>query len=117
MSDSAEARRVVSVIGLPAEHAEEYERLHADVWPDVLARIQASNIRDYTIHRHGELLISVYDYVGDDYAADLAAMAADPVTQRWWALCEPLQRPVAERAPGEWWHEPPEVFRFVHRLD
>ena len=110
MSRASAARRVASVIGLPAMHAAEYERLHAEVWPEVLARIEASNIRDYSIHRYGELLFSRFTYIGDDYEADMAAMAADPVTQRWWALCAPLQRPVDERLPGEWWHELREVF-------
>ncbi|QEO10436.1 L-rhamnose mutarotase [Protaetiibacter larvae] len=103
-------RRVASVIGLPEGGAAEYEELHAAVWASVVAQIAASNIRNYSIYRYGELLFSYFEYVGEDYEADMAAMAADPETQRWWELCEPLQRPVPERAPGEWWHELPEVF-------
>lgn len=103
-------KRVASVIGLPPESAEEYERLHAEVWPDVLARLTASGVRNYSIYRHGGLLFSYLEYVGDDYEADMAAIAADPATQRWWAVCEPLQRPLSDRAEGEWWHEVPEVF-------
>ena len=71
-------QRIASVIGLPAENVEEYERLHAEVWPDVLARIAASNVTNYSIYRHGDLLFSYFEYVGDDYEADMAAMAADP---------------------------------------
>jgi len=37
-------------------------------------------------------------------------MADDETTRRWWAVCEPMQRPVAERAAGDWWHTIPEVF-------
>ncbi|CAN5321090.1 L-rhamnose mutarotase [soil metagenome] len=103
-------KRVASVIGLPAENVEEYERLHAAVWPEVLARLSASNVSNYSIYRYGDLLISYFEYTGDDYDADMAAMAADPATQRWWAVCEPLQRPVTDRAEGEWWRELPEVF-------
>lgn len=103
-------RRVASIIGLPAEHAEEYERLHAEVWPAVLAQIARSHIRNYSIFRHGETLFSYFEYVGEDFAADMAAMAADPETRRWWAVCEPLQRPLADRADGEWWKTIPEVF-------
>jgi L-rhamnose mutarotase len=103
-------KRLASVIGLPAEHREEYERLHAAVWPAVLERLTRSNIRNYSIYRYGDLLFSYYEYVGDDLDADLAAMAADPVTREWWALCSPLQRPLPERGPGEWWHTLPEVF-------
>lgn len=103
-------RRVASVIGLPRGGAEEYERLHAKVWPGVLAQIERSNVRNYSIYRYGELLFSYFEYIGDDYEADLAAMAADPETQRWWSVCSPLQRAVPERVEGEWWHELPEVF-------
>jgi L-rhamnose mutarotase len=103
-------KRVASVIGLPRENWEEYERYHAAVWPGVLDRIARSNIRNYSIFRYGELLFSYFEYVGDDYEADMAAIAADPETQRWWAVQEPLQRPLDERAEGEWWHDLPEVF-------
>lgn len=103
-------RRVAQVIGLPAEHREAYERYHAEVWPTVLERITASNIQNYSIFRHGELLFSYFEYVGDDYEADMARMAADPETQRWWAVQQPLQRPLPERAEGDWWADLPEVF-------
>ena len=103
-------KRVASVIGLPRENQEEYERYHAAVWPSVLERIARSNIRNYSIFRHGELLFSYFEYIGDDFDADMAALAADPETQRWWAVQMPLQRPLKERAEGEWWHDLPEVF-------
>lgn len=103
-------KRVSSVIGLPAENVAEYERLHADVWPDVLDRLSASHVTNYSIFRHGELLVSYLEYTGDDYDADMAKIADDPATQRWWELCMPLQRPVDGRAEGEWWKELPELF-------
>jgi len=103
-------RRVASVIGLPEEHRAEYERLHAAVWPAVLDQIQRSHIRNYSIYRCGELLFSYFEYVGEDYDRDMAAMSADPATQRWWAVCTPLQSPLPDRAPGEWWKELDPVF-------
>jgi L-rhamnose mutarotase len=102
--------RLASVIGLPAENAAEYERLHAAVWPEVLERLRASNMTNYSIFRHGELLFSYLEYAGTDLDADNAAIAADAATQRWWEVCEPLQRPLPDRAPGEWWKPIPEVF-------
>ena len=103
-------RRVAQVIGLPAENAEEYERLHADAWPAVLEQLRRSSIRNYSIYRHGELLFAYFEYVGDDYEGDLARMAEDPETRRWWSLTDPLQRPLEGRAEGEWWSTLPEVF-------
>jgi L-rhamnose mutarotase len=102
--------RLASVIGLPAENAVEYERLHAAVWPGVLERLRASHMTNYSIFRHGDLLFSYLEYTGTDLDADNAAIAADEATREWWAVCEPLQRPLADRAPGEWWKAIPEVF-------
>jgi L-rhamnose mutarotase len=102
--------RYASVIGIKPENRAEYERLHADVWPDVLAKIYECNIRNYSIYRYGELLFAYFEYIGPDFDADMAKMAADPMTQKWWDVCKPLQTPVADRAEGEWWATIPEVF-------
>ena len=82
-------KRVASVIGVKPEHREEYERYHAAVWPSVLAQLTASNIRNYSIYRHGDLLFAYYEYVGDDHDADQRRIAADPVSQEWWKLTDP----------------------------
>jgi L-rhamnose mutarotase len=103
-------RRRAQVIRLRPEHEEEYLRLHREVWPEVLAMIAACNIRNYSIFLHGDLLIGYYEYVGEDHAADMAKMAADPATRRWWELTDPCQEPVPGAAPGEWWTAVPEVF-------
>ena len=51
------------------------------VWPEVLAMIQACNIRNYSIFRHGTQLFAYFEYLGEDFAADMAKMAADPKTR------------------------------------
>lgn len=101
-----------SVIGLDAAGKAEYIALHAAVWPAVLEQIAASHIRNYSIFlkEPENLLFSYFEYHGSDFAADMARMAADPETQRWWAVCMPLQRPLETRKDGEWWAEMPEVF-------
>jgi L-rhamnose mutarotase len=102
--------RYASVIGIKPENRAEYERLHADVWPEILAKIYECNIRNYSIYRYGELLFSYFEYIGKDFDGDMGKMAADPMTQEWWGVCKPLQSPVADRADGEWWAAIPEVF-------
>ena len=105
-------QRYGSVIGLNAEAIAEYKRIHADVWPDVLAQIARSNIRNYSIFlkEPENLLFSYFEYHGTDYAADMAAMAADRRTQEWWDVCMPMQVPLETRKDGEWWASMPEVF-------
>ena len=103
-------RRFGMVIGLKREAEEAYRKHHAAVWPEVLETIRQCNIRNYSIYLRDGVLYSYFEYHGDDYAADMAKMAADAATQRWWALMEPMQQPVAGRNPGEWWAGMEEVF-------
>lgn len=103
-------KRVGSLIGVNLEKLEEYKTLHAAVWPKVLEKIKLCNIRNYSIYYRNGMLYSYYEYVGEDYEADMAQMAADPVTQEWWKLCGPCQVPLPDRKMGEWWAEMEEVF-------
>ncbi|WP_181703360.1 L-rhamnose mutarotase [Chthonobacter albigriseus] len=105
-------KRYGQVIGVRPDKIAEYKRLHAAVWPDVLAMISACNIRNYSIFlREPEnLLFASFEYHGTDFAADMAKMAADPVTQEWWSVCMPCQNPLATRGDGEWWAGMEEVF-------
>ncbi len=88
----------------------EYKRYHAHAWPEVLAKITECNIRNYSIFYKDGLLFAYFEYVGSDFDADMAKMAADPKTQEWWAIMKPMQEPIPTRAPGEWWADMEEVF-------
>ncbi|WP_137155527.1 L-rhamnose mutarotase [Rhizobium sp. FKL33] len=105
-------QRMGMVIGLNAEKIEEYKRLHAAVWPDVLKMISQCHIRNYSIFlkEPENLLFSYFEYHGEDFDADMKVMAADPVTQDWWAVCMPCQKPLETRKEGEWWASMEEVF-------
>jgi L-rhamnose mutarotase len=105
-------QRMGSVLGIKPEAIAEYKRIHADVWPEVLAMIAACNIRNYTIFlkEPENLLFAYFEYHGTDWAADQAKMAADPKTQEWWSVCMPMQAPLATRKEGEWWAEMENVF-------
>lgn len=108
-------KRYGSIIGLRAGKIDEYKKLHAAVWPDVLEQIRNSNIRNYSIFLRqlpdGKYyLFSYFEYIGEDFGADMAAMAEDPRTQEWWAVCQPCQEPLVNRAEGEWWSDMEEVF-------
>lgn len=103
-------QRFAAVIRLRPEHEAEYRALHAQVWPTVLAMLTRANIRNYSIFLRDGLLFSYLEYTGDDYAADMAHIAADPETQRWWTFTDPCQQPVDTAAAGEWWAPMAEVF-------
>ena len=108
-------QRFGSVIGLKPEKKDYYVKLHAETWPSVLKQIRKAKIRNYSIYLRklddGEhYLFSYFEYVGDDFEADMATMSADKTTQEWWSHCKPCQVPLADRAEGEWWASMEEVF-------
>jgi L-rhamnose mutarotase len=107
-------RRFGSVIGLKPEMKDKYVKLHAKTWPSVLDRIRKSNIRNYSIYLaelEGKLyLFSYYEYVGDDYKADMQKIADDPETQRWWKETDPCQIRLPGTPEGEQWLRIQEVF-------
>src|SRR6478672_6978757 len=105
-------KRMGMVIGVKPERIAEYKKTHAAVWPEVLAKISDCNMRNYTIFlREPEnLMFGYFEYHGEDWAADSAKMAADPKTQEWWAIHEPMQAPLATRKAGDWWAMAEEVF-------
>ena len=103
-------KRYGMVIGVRPEKLEEYKRLHAAVWPGVLKTIAECNIRNYSIYLKDDMLFGYFEYHGENFTADMAKMAADPLTQEWWRHCEPCQKPLETRAEGEWWANMEEVF-------
>ena len=103
-------QRYGQVLKVRPEKEAYYKELHANPWPGVLDMIKQCNIRNYSIYLRDGYLYSYYEYTGDDYDADMAKMAADPETQRWWAECNPCQQPVDSAKEGELWAEMEEVF-------
>ena len=97
-----------------AEKLDEYKKLHAAVWPKVVAAVREANIRNYSIYLRklpdGKYyLFSYMEYVGDDYQGDMQRLAANPEIKRWWTLTDPCQEPLPDRKSGEWWASMEEV--------
>jgi L-rhamnose mutarotase len=107
--------RIGSVVGLNRKTVDEYVILHRHVWPEILERLRKSNIQNYSIYL-GELddgrlyLFAYYEYTGNDFEADIEAMANDPVFREWWELTDPLQRRLKNTPTGSQWKALTEVF-------
>lgn len=107
--------RYGSVIEVREEKINEYKELHAAVWPEVKVMITECNFSNYSIFLRKlpdgrYYLFSYFEYVGEDFGADCAKMAADKTTQQWWDVCKPCQIPLAGLDDGEWWASMEEVF-------
>lgn len=121
-------RRFGGAIKLRPEQFDRYTELHDAVWEDVLERMFKSNMRNFTIYYHKETntMFSHFEWIGhwgngvaspeDEHAlfeSDMKAIADDPVTREWWALCEPCQTPfsqwpsgakyLSQGGEGDWW--------------
>lgn len=105
-------QRMAKIIRLKPEAIDEYKKIHAAVWPDVLATIADCHIKNYSIFfREPEnLLFACFEYHGTDFEADMARMAKDEATQRWWQITDPMQAPIDTAAEGEWWAPTEMVF-------
>ena len=89
----------------------EYLELHSAGWPGVGAMITECGIGNFSIFVRGDVLFGYYEYVGDDYEADQARMAADPVSQQWWSRTDPCQFGFDDDAPeGARWQELDEIW-------
>ena len=108
-------QRYGSVIGVKEEMLAKYKDLHANPWPAVNKQIKNSNIRNYSIYLtqfpDGKYyLFSYFEYIGNDFKADMAKMAEDPTTQKWWKETDPCQIPLKNRPKGEFWKTMEEVY-------
>jgi len=108
-------QRYGTVVGVKPEKVARYKELHAAAWPDVLTIIKRSRIQNYSIYLRTladgrPYLFSYFEYAGDNFPADMAKIAADETTQRWWAECVPCFELLPDHAPGEVWSPLEEVF-------
>lgn len=103
-------KRYGMVIRLKHDKITEYKKLHAAVWPEVLAILSEHHIKNYSIFLKDDLLFSYFEYHGIDYEKDMQHIADHETTQRWWRCTIPCQEPLASRQPNEWWASMQEVF-------
>lgn len=107
-------QRFGSVVELIAEKEDYYRELHANGWDSVMSQIKRSNIQNYSIYIHEiaglKLLFSYFEYVGNDFDADMALMAEDDETRRWWSETDPCQKPLPSAAEGGIWSNMEQVF-------
>ena len=91
--------------------AEEYDRRHATVWPELAARLREAGVTTYTIYRWGEIVFSHLEV--ESYAALVERFAGDPVSELWEAeFAGILEYPNADPESG--W---PERLHEVWSLD
>jgi L-rhamnose mutarotase len=87
---------------------DEYEREHRRVWPDLLSKLKAVGISDYSIFRRGQDLFLCMRV--DDFERAWEELDRDPINQRWQELMGRLFEPVPDLESGERFAMMKEVF-------
>lgn len=89
------SKKYLGQIGrIKRECIDTYCRLHeVDIytqkWTGICQLIADCNICNYNIYIEDDVLFGCYEYVGNDYEADMKKMAEDPLNLQWWALTRP----------------------------
>ncbi len=100
-------KRFILYSDLKPEKVEEYIRLHAETWPEVLKLIDEANMHNYSISIRGTQLYTYYEYTGDDYESDMAKMGEYPIMQEWWSHTRPC---FLHHDTGEYYEDLTEIF-------
>jgi len=92
-------KRVGMVIGINPEIIAEYKELHADSNPGVRDLLTKYNLRNFSIFLKqlddgNWYEFGYYEYVGDDFEADMAKLDAEPRNKEWLEICDPMQIPL-----------------------
>jgi L-rhamnose mutarotase len=69
---------------------DEYKKRHDEVWPEMLAALVNSGIRNYSIFRHGLTLFGYFET--DDLARTIAILKDDPINARWGETMAPIMK-------------------------
>lgn len=82
----------------------EYMRYHENVWPEIVASIRASGIRNLEIYLLGTRLFMILE-ADEDFSFEKknAADRSNPKVQQWEELMWKFQRPLPQAKPGEKW--------------
>ena len=91
-------KRIGMVVGLRPEKMAEYKEVHADSHPGVRDLLSKYHMENFSIFLHqieGKWYeFGYYEYTGDDYEADMAAMNAEPRIVKWLSNTDPMQIPL-----------------------
>jgi L-rhamnose mutarotase len=89
-------RRALFGLVVDPERAADYEALHANAWPDLIAAIEACGFRNYTGFRRGAHVV-YYGEFYPDMDTVFGKMATYEVNQRWGDAFEGIITTITDR--------------------
>ncbi|MEO5650492.1 MAG: L-rhamnose mutarotase [Ginsengibacter sp.] len=89
----------------------QYEKIHREVWPEIIRSIKDSGIENMEIYRYETRLFMIME-VGDDFSFEKKQQADshNAKVQEWEELMWKYQQPLAGSAKGEKWKLMDKIF-------
>ena len=89
----------------------EYEKMHQEVWPEIISSIKIADIQNLEIYRTGNRLFMILEAGADFSFEKKAAMdAANETVQKWEELMWKYQQALPTAKPGEKWMMMDKIF-------
>lgn len=101
-------KRYAFLLHLRPGVAEEYEKAHRAVWPELLELLKSAGISEYSIYRRDELLILTLRAA--DFEAAWSKIDNHPVNLRWQQTMTPFFAPLEGLRGGERFPMMEEIF-------
>ena len=76
----------------------EYKRRHDTIWPDLIALLSASGVRDYSIYLDEENHV-LFATLRRTQAHTMDALPQHPMMQKWWAYMADIMRSNTDGSP------------------
>ena len=96
---------------------QEYLTYHRNVWPEILASIRESGIRNMEIYSVEDRLIMMIDADPEfSFARKAELDNGNPAVQRWEALMSQFQKPLRNTPHSEKWRLAPSIFSLQESL-
>jgi L-rhamnose mutarotase len=87
-----------SVMKLYPGMAEEYERRHANLWPELIESIRRDGCKSYTIF-HDPKTDFLFEYLEIEDEEIWAKRGGDETTQKWWDYMADIMETNADNSP------------------
>lgn len=77
----------------------EYEKRHAQLWPELKQKLEEAGVRNYSIYwdKDTNILFGYQEVVGDSNSQD--AEAADEITRKWWDFMADIMEVNPDNSP------------------
>ena len=77
----------------------EYEKRHAQLWPELKQKLEEAGVRNYSIYwdKDTNILFGYQEVVGDSNSQDVEA--ADEITRKWWDFMADIMEVNPDNSP------------------